>query len=268
VLELRSRIVNTQRVTPKEAVSLIRRQIAQAPTRQPQSEMFTRWNRDTRQILSRAFGSEALQVQEFSGVNYEFHGLTYEGCFQEAFQRGLRRAVALLESMAAEVEEFGLAPAFGDREPPVNRVVTLCNRFHRVAQQLRSRHGGRKTLDVNDEYDVQDLLNALLRIDFQDVRPEECTPSYAGGASRMDFLLKTEQLVIEVKKTRPGLLPGKIGEELIVDIARYKTHPDCKHLLCFVYDPEARISNPAELERDLSGERVGIQVTVLVRPSG
>jgi hypothetical protein len=33
---------------------------------------------------------------------------------------------------------------------------------------------------LKDEYDVQDLLYALLRIFFDDVRPEEWTPSFAG----------------------------------------------------------------------------------------
>ena len=45
------------------------------------------------------------------------------------------------------------------------------------------RHGGRNTLDVRDEYDVQDLLHALLKMFFKDVRSEEWTPSYAGASS-------------------------------------------------------------------------------------
>ena len=56
--------------------------------------------------------------------------------------------------------------------------------------------------EIKDEYDVQDLLNALLRLNFDDVRPEEYTPSYAGSSTRVDFLLKKEKIVIEVKKTR------------------------------------------------------------------
>ena len=61
------------------------------------------------------------------------------------------------------------------------------------------------TLDVEDEYDVQDLLHALLRLYFKDIRPEEWTPGYAGTSSSMDFLLHPEEIVIEVKKTRKGL---------------------------------------------------------------
>ena len=75
-------------------------------------------------------------------------------------------------------------------------------RFHRIVVQLRKRHGNRPTLDVADEYDTQDLLHALLKVFFEDVRPEEWTPSYAGKSSRVDFLLMLEEIVIEVKKTR------------------------------------------------------------------
>jgi glucan phosphorylase len=62
-------------------------------------------------------------------------------------------------------------------------------RFHLVARQLRERHNERSTLQIEDEYDVQDLLHALLKINFEDVRAEEVCPSYAGGSSRVDFLL-------------------------------------------------------------------------------
>jgi hypothetical protein len=80
-------------------------------------------------------------------------------------------------------------------------VVMLAERLHAVVRQLRERREKRPTLDVTDEYDVQDLLHALLRIHFDDIRKEEWTPSYAGGASRMDFLLPEIETVVETKMT-------------------------------------------------------------------
>jgi hypothetical protein len=152
--------------------------------------------------------------------------------------------------------------------PPasLDLISRLCLRFHLVARQLRSRHDSRPTLDVEDEYDVQDLLHALLHIHFDDIRREEWTPSYAGGASRMDFLLKGEQTVIETKRSRKGLEAKRLGDELIIDIQRYQSHPDCKCLICFVYDPEGRIANPRGIERDLSGSRTGVEVLVIIGP--
>jgi hypothetical protein len=151
---------------------------------------------------------------------------------------------------------------------PMGTVEALCEKFHTVARQLRERHGGRGTIDVSDEYDVQDLLHSLLRIFFDDVRPEEWAPSFAGASSRMDFLLKKEQIVVEVKRSRATLGAKEVGEELLADIARYSAHPDCKTLVCFVYDPEGRVRNPRAVEKDLETRSTkSMAVRVFVRPT-
>ncbi len=143
----------------------------------------------------------------------------------------------------------------------------LFNRFHLIVRQLRNRRDSRETIDVKDEYDVQDLMHALMKIYFDDIRPEEWTPSYAGSSSRMDFLLKNERLVVEVKRSRDTLRDKAIGEQLIIDIAKYKGHPDCETLVCFVYDPEGFISNPTGLENDLNKlSNDELKVSVYVTP--
>jgi hypothetical protein len=154
------------------------------------------------------------------------------------------------------------------RLDPIDLVGRICGRFHSVSRQIRNRHDNRPTLEVEDEYDVQDLLHSLLRIYFDDIRPEEWTPSYAGGSARMDFLLKNEKVVIETKKTRKSLSPKELGDQLIVDIQRYKEHPDCKTLFCFVYDPEGRIPNAKGIEKDLSHRDDDLEVIVFIGPKG
>ena len=141
----------------------------------------------------------------------------------------------------------------------------IFDKFHKVARQLRTRHASRGTLEINDEYDVQDLLHALLLLHFDDVRPEEWTPSYAGGSVRMDFLLKTEGIIIEVKKTRASMTAKSLGEELLIDREKYKVHPDCKKLYCFVYDPEGILGNPTGIKRDLEHGSEEF-ITVFIRP--
>lgn len=148
----------------------------------------------------------------------------------------------------------------------IDRVLKVIERFHTVATQLKRRYDGRETLRVTDEYDVQDLLHALLKVDFDDVRPEEYSPSKGGAASRLDFLLKVPKVVIEAKMTRKTLTDKKLGEELIIDIARYRAHPDCEALVCLVYDPEHNIRNPSGLERDLSRTEGPLAVHVVVVP--
>ena len=141
----------------------------------------------------------------------------------------------------------------------------LFERFFKVARQLRNRHDNRDTISISDEYDVQDLLHALLLIFYDDVRPEEWTPSYAGGALRMDFLLKEIDTVIEVKKTRPSMTSKDLGEQLIIDIEKYQTHPNCKQLCCFVYDPEGILGNPMGIKNDLESTHEGF-LKVYIKP--
>lgn len=130
----------------------------------------------------------------------------------------------------------------------------IFSNFHSVARQLRQRYNNRDTISVNDEYDVQDLLHSILKIFFSDIRPEEYAPSYAGTHRRMDFLLKSEKTVIEVKMTRKSLKNQKVSEQLNDDIMTYKLHNDCDMLVCFIYDPDGWINNPVGFERDLANQ--------------
>lgn len=181
----------------------------------------------------------------------------------------------LIKGIVADLEENGTkyvdALSALTKTPTIkgfelNNLMYLLDRFHKVVIQLRDRYENRETLDINDEYDVQDLLHSLLQIYCDDIRTEEWTPSYAGTSSRQDFLLKNEKIVIETKKTRKGLGNKELANELIIDIARYKKHPDCKSLVCFVYDPENRIKNPRGFENDLSKTEDGINIIISIRP--
>lgn len=165
-----------------------------------------------------------------------------------------------------EIKSSGSTKSSRNEHSNLISLERLIKRFHLVVQQLRYRHNNRETLRVDDEYDVQDLLHALLKISFDDVRIEEYTPSYAGGSSRVDFLLKNEQIVIEVKMTNSRLKEKQVGDQLIIDIKRYQSHPDCKILVCFVYDPMNHIRNPNGLEKDLSRKHDNLLVHVFVVP--
>lgn len=171
--------------------------------------------------------------------------------------------IGILESVKEDLET---APIIEEISNPIDLISNLCERFHNVAHQMRSRHNNRNTLNIQDEYDVQDLFHALLHLHFEDIRAEEWTPSFAGASSRMDFLLKQEQIIIEIKKTRQGLGAKEVGSQLIEDIGRYQIHPDCKVLICFVHDPEEKIANPRGIECDLSRVEENLTVQVLIRP--
>jgi len=177
----------------------------------------------------------------------------------------LRQAI-IVNSLNKAMQEFQSKE--NKSQEAILHIEQICSRFHLVVKQLRERHNSRTTLDIEDEYDVQDLFHALLKLFFDDIRAEEWTPSYAGKSARVDFLLKSEQVIIEIKKTGKSLGVKELGDQLIVDIGRYKVHPDCKTLICFVYDPEGKITNPQGIEKDLSHGFEGFPVKVFIIPKG
>lgn len=163
-----------------------------------------------------------------------------------------------------QVQQGYVAPS--QNPNPLDTVRLICRRFHTVASQLTARHQSRPTLKISDEYDVQDLLHALLRLNFDDVRAEESTPSFGGGAARMDFLLKKEQIVVEPKMTRTDLRDKALSDQLIQDVARYGNHSDCRKLVFFVYDPQGFVKNPSGIISDiqrLSTEKLSVEVIIV-----
>ena len=137
--------------------------------------------------------------------------------------------------------------------------------LRRAMHPLTHRRKGVQPLSFGNEYDVQDLLHALLRPWINDIRPEEFTPSYASSSTRMDFLLPAHELVIETKIVRDRTHAKKIGDELIIDIEHYRKHPNCRNLWCVIYDPDQLITNAEGLKADLEGQRFSKEEEVHVR---
>jgi len=151
---------------------------------------------------------------------------------------------------------------------PEDRIVALCRRFPLFVDRLQVRQRGRAPLAVKDEYDVQDLLHAVLTLHFDDVRPEEFTPSYAGNASRVDFYLPRERIIVEAKMTRNNLSQKEVANELVIDAARYAQMPTVDTLICVVYDPERKCANPRTLENDVEASAGRLKVRAVVCPQG
>jgi hypothetical protein len=163
-----------------------------------------------------------------------------------------------------------LIPAVGASAAPDTNGLSvtkrLCQRFHAVARQLRLRGEYRSTLSIEDEFDVQDLIHALLRQYFDDIGTDEWTPAYSDGAPRTTFLLDHDRLAVVVKKTRPGLSRKDLADQLHADGERYRGRGRCTQLLCFIYDPEGRIGNPRGLESELTSTSEHFTVDVVVAP--
>lgn len=244
-----------------KALSLLKQQLEPIPklkSSRRDSPDFDKWWQMTRTVIANLFGQESPQLANFADISYSlmaFTSSTPDGTWQRAYVSGLETAEAQLEALISEVTNFWPDEILPTGPTPATNLATIFERFHTVARQLRARHDGRPTLNVADEYDVQDLLHALLRVYFDDVRAEEWTPSYAGGASRMDFILNEYGVVIEVKKTRAGMAAKDVGDQLLIDIMRYKAHPGTKILYCFVYDPDDLLESRRDRARSFAAIR-------------
>jgi hypothetical protein len=181
--------------------------------------------------------------------------------------RCIARIAELFVQGTLQTEVSGRSVSFArSKMDSVDVILELAQRMADVAREFKRRHANRVGFELSDEYDYQDMLRGLLRIFFDDVRPEDAVPQVAGAASRVDFILPEVGVAIELKASRPSLDASKIGEELVVDTRRYQAHKDVRRLVCLVFDRDGNVQNPRGLERDLSGMRDGLAVTVKILP--
>jgi hypothetical protein len=233
------------------------------------------WDRRNYQVLIGLFDTDEI-AKEYNAIPKLVLTRTYRSTERaEQHQKRIDRKVKWLKELERRIDNH--FPQAGEAVTnlttsetlsALDKVDLLCNRFHAVVNQLQQPKRGHKSeshWSLKSEYDVQELLHALLWIFFTDVRREDPVPQRAGASSRTDFVLKKEELIIEVKKTRSNLRDNEVAKQLIVDIERYKGRKDCKLAYCFVYDPDHFIRNPAGLE-ELNRNEGELAVKVVILP--
>jgi hypothetical protein len=248
----------------KIGLELIERQVTSSAALGKLHSDYTFWHDFNCEFLNRAFNK--INNQYFKEYTWEpsiYVGSMYPSTptFAEMVQdvrsdisKHLIRLQKIKEKLILIDELPGLEPEVKEPdklEEGLAYLNRLFSKFHRAAQTLRHRHGHRETLIIKDEYDVQDLLRSFLNLHFDDIREEDYSPSYAGGNSRIDFVLKDEEIVIETKMTNDHLRDKEVGSQLLIDIGRYRGHPACKVLVVFVYDKGDHIRNKNGLINDL-----------------
>lgn len=145
----------------------------------------------------------------------------------------------------------GAAFPWSRRPAPVSSQLatleTLLRRLPRAVRQLRSRHGDRQPFRVQDEHDLSDLLRALLPLHFDDVRPESRTPSYSPD-TRTDLILGAEKMALVMKRTAPTIRAAQLAAQVEEDVAYYTREGRCRRVLIGIYDAEALLTEPRQLE--------------------
>lgn len=212
----------------------------------------TTFSSKIRQFLSAPNKPYELYIEGNSIISYWHY--PYENSFQSPFHAQKQILIEAKKKLKGKDILSGT----------MSIIDMIARRFPLIVQQLRTRHNERSTIEITDEYDVQDLFHALLKLFFDDVRAEDTTERYGAKSSRIDFVLKQEQTVVEIKMTRRNLKGKEVQEELAIDIDAYRKHSNCRNLVAFIYDPSRNIDNPIGFENDLSGPRLGMEVKVIV----
>ncbi|MGZ8852902.1 MAG: PD-(D/E)XK nuclease domain-containing protein, partial [Thermoanaerobaculia bacterium] len=140
-----------------------------------------RWIDRAYKILKHIVGED--QAGQLYSMHNEHGSIEYQIATHVTYLCDLKEEIQKYPEQVLAQEQSTETPSNGEPAPdPLSIVEQILSRFHAAVIQLRHRHADRQTLDVKDEYDVQDLLHVLLRTRFDDIRAEEVSPSYAGGS--------------------------------------------------------------------------------------
>lgn len=157
-----------------------------------------------------------------------------------------------------------------DEHDAISLIRQILNNFsYAVSKIIKDRRKDHIEFIISDEYDVQDVLYVMLYPLFPDLTPEDYTVKHAGSNKRIDLVINSKHITIEVKMLKEKESEGKFIEELNVDISTYHKYPDIEYLFGFVYDPFHKINNPSkfyQLNGKKSNNEVSYEVEIIINP--
>lgn len=162
------------------------------------------------------------------------------------------------EDLTYELLFSGMAGAAAVAQAPeadVGLVMRLCERLPNAARILANRRrADKEPFTVEDEYDAQDLLHALLRGYVKYSVDEDPLGKVAGTKSgRADISIEDLGVLIEIKYAHGPDDQKRIFEEFSEDLVLYPKWSPLETLIYLIYN-SADLRDPEALER-LSGEK-------------
>jgi len=151
-------------------------------------------------------------------------------------------------------------------EPDVALVERLCRRLPQSARILAVRSRKHKlSFDIKDEYDVQDLLHALLHGYLKYSVQEDPLPKIgAAKSSRADISIEELGVLIETKYVRGPDDQKRIFEEYSQDLVLYAGWPHLRTLMFLIYNSED-LRDPEAFEKcsgdhEVNGRRFTVKM--------
>ena len=124
-------------------------------------------------------------------------------------------------------------------------IEKILNKFTSASKSLLDRRKGKTNIQIEDEYDIQDLLFIMLKPHFPTLRIEQVVSGNDDNQFlKIDFLISSNKVAIECKIIRDQNHANKISKELNDDIQTYHNNQDCNTLIFFIYDKSMLLNNP------------------------
>lgn len=124
-----------------------------------------------------------------------------------------------------------------------------------IQKIIQNRRKGHPEFLIKDEYDVQDILYVIIKSFFPNMRDEDPIPKVGGKSTKIDLILREENILIEVKMIKEkDSNETHFIEQLKVDFESYHECVWLKKLFCFVYDPFKKTRDISNFN-DLNGKR-------------
>lgn len=130
------------------------------------------------------------------------------------------------------------------QDNPKDIIINVLKEFPNAIKSITLKR--RKNHDkfvIRDEYDVQDLLQIVLKSLFPKIIPEENTPQVGGKTERADFIFKELGIILEIKMIKESDKDEKeFIKQMKIDIESYYRY-NPKYLIFFIYDPQNKTTN-------------------------
>lgn len=117
-----------------------------------------------------------------------------------------------------------------------------------------------QVIKIQNEYDLQHLLCAVLKPLYPDIRSEVSNDSGV-GTIRSDIEIPLLDLIVEAKCTRGKMNLKKLTEEIEADIVHYQA----RQIIFYVYDKEKIVKDKQNYENQFSRTFDGKKVRLIVQ---
>lgn len=170
----------------------------------------------------------------------------------DKFNHIARQVSDLRESVSAyrDFEEKHTSPT---HTSSVATVVQILERFNHAVNRLSRRKRNKERLfTIHDEYDLQDLLYAMMKPLIPDLKDEVPIEGVASDG-RLDLASQDLKLIVELKRTRSAEHGKTVLAECRDRLVKYAAWPFLEKMVFFIFDPDNHIDDPDIVEAQLRG---------------